>query len=447
MKKIIVLIIVCVLSCSFGGCSGDSNVQNDTTQIGEEHQTEENYIIETIEKAEETVTEELFSLYLKDEPDSEVTAGEDKFIEGYEFVEKNFTASFDENEYRRCSLPNGRLINYLGEYEGQSLFTGKLNDGNGGMYVCSVDTKNGGAAQILFSLVEYNYSYNIGVVDDSIYFLCTSSDDNGQLETKLYKYNLFGDYSIPCTWVLPSIPLYYKCGKYIVFAAQLKDKCELRLYDTETGERTLIGMTDCTVNNVIFTGVSVGKGGAIDDKGFCYTISYHNNDADVSASKYSVYYYDFETGSTKYLYSPQHMPFFIRGDDRFVISAETVDEEPLKNPTTFYDSKSGEWGRIKIPGVELAATINKIKKTGEGRYTLCNNKSIYELDLDKRAITRYAITVEDIPEEWIIPGVPTEYMVNVQMLDNEEQTVMIDCVNQCFLVKMSDIINSSTPLN
>ena len=121
-----------------------------------------------------------------------------------------------------------------------------------------------------------------------------------------------------------------------------------------------------------------------------------------------------------------------------MLRTESTNESPLKNPTTLYD-ETGEWGRIAIPGVDIGRSISDVKKIEEGKYLLCNYKAVGVLELENKSITWYTISVDDFPEEWVQEGLTAEYLTEVYLTDSDEQILCVDCVNECILIKLSDL--------
>ncbi|MCI9067079.1 MAG: hypothetical protein HFI65_00060 [Lachnospiraceae bacterium] len=454
MKRTWKIGLLALFIVSAAGCAkreeASSNTQTFSTRItNEETQTAAESVGEKNEGEElsvkETEHEETTEAQAEPQSKDEQTdgkwadSGEDRFIEGYDVIEKKVTLSLSDTAFPHCYLPDGELGKVLGEREGMLYLEGFHDIQSGGTSVCRVSAEEGGEAEVLFELEPFAYMKEIGMIGDHFYFLYFSTSDDGLVNADIYEYEMDGKYQVLDNWKVLYAPDCWGVGHNLICCVTWEDRCELWVYDLESGEKKLIKKTNCTVNeDKTMTGESIQYGGALDSRGFCYETAELENEYLDSASKYNAFYYDLETGESKYLYSPQHQSIFMEGDEEFLLRTESTNESPLKNPTTLYD-ETGEWGRIAIPGVDIGRSISDVKKIEEGKYLLCNYKAVGVLELENKSITWYTISVDDFPEEWVQEGFTAEYLTEVYLSGSDEQILCVDCVNECILIKLSDL--------
>lgn len=437
VRKIGWVAVILSLTVLFAGCgNGDREESKTTAYESQDIQGEKESLV-----AEDTKGETEKETEKETEDIKQADDGIDRFIEGYEIVEKSLTLSMEDSSLIHYQWKEGILDSPLGEYKGMLYVNGYRREGSVDIdSICRVSAEEGGEVEELFSLEPYQWILECGMIEDKFYYLYSDWADNGLVETKFYEYSMDGSYQILDTWLAPYAPNYWRGDSYIGLNITWEDRCEIWLYDMENGRKELIKTTSCELHSDgSATGETILHGGALNDKGFCYEIACLENEFVIDATRYDVYFYDFATGESQYLYSPQHQPFIMNGDERFIFRTETVEEKPLKDPTTFYDKKTGEWGRIAIPGVNLGKYIKEIKPIGEGEYWLCNNDAIYRLDLNKRRIIYYEIIVEDFPEEYLVDGLAEEYLTDIFMDEGAGEKIYVNCEGENLMFTLSDL--------
>ena len=394
IRFVAIMLIVISLMC---GCA--ENLLGNETEMGTQTAVKETEPkIETTEAVSETETAGLTM------EEIEKIIGKD-----YVITENAFCFDFDEIRESGYYLDGGILSEALGIAEGKLYCTGvKVNDnGQYSYYICVAELSNaGGEMDILCEVEEFEFRYFSDMIGNYLFFLDGETTASSVIST-LYRCDLQGNLEIIWNGETVYAPIVYAVGDKLVMNLSYEDRCEMYLYDTNTGVKTNI----CTTNVEYMTdgrmnGEFIIYGGGIDDSGFAYGVLKLDHEFVNEANVSDIIYYDILSEKSECVITPERRSHYLYGDNRVVFRCEYSYEKPMKNPFVIYDRLTGEETRIEDSGLHAGANVVGVVSVGAGKYLARTPEHLYLINVNTKEIEKIFFEFTNAPEskvyiEWI----------------------------------------------
>ena len=260
----------------------------------------------------------------------------------------------------------------------------------------------GGPVRVVCETESAGYSQYIGVVKDSIYIL---QDSNTEVNHwALWRYDAEGNGYIALDFEAAMMPAAYPCGDRVIIRYRVDDRCEVGMYDPFDDHFAVLLQTGLVYDSEsgLYTGEYISCGGSTSGEGFVYGILKLEGETLTSqTSPENVYYYDLKEGEQRFLFTAEGKLADLTGDKDIQLQVEAAKGLMSPYPLRITETE-GISQRLLDEDLSGAVRIRGTYRQDE-MYIVCLNQAVLLIDAETREITKYNISIPDVPMDDMVP--------------------------------------------